>query len=200
MPNSFDLTVYHAINGLAGGQHPLLNHIMAFIAQYALEMYAVLFVVAWFALPKRDIDKRHGLIVTVFAGVLALVFNYIISHFIWFRARPFVTLPHDTYNKIIPHDPDASFPSDHGSGSSAFAFGSWGNAKWISYTFTILALLTLFSRVYCGVHYPTDVLGSIVVGLVANWIMRALSPFLRPLSNWACRLFKFGPRKSRYLG
>jgi undecaprenyl-diphosphatase len=198
MPNSFDLKVFHAINGLAGGQHLLLNHIMAFIAQYALEMYALLFVIAWFALPKREVDKRHGLIVAGLAGVLALVFNFVISHFIWYRARPFVTL--SDAHRIIPHSADASFPSDHGSGSAAFAFGSWGNAKWISYLFTILAVLTLFSRVYCGVHYPTDVLGSIVVGLIANWIMRALSPALRPLSNYLCRLFKFGPRSSRQRG
>ncbi|MGZ4032035.1 MAG: undecaprenyl-diphosphatase [Tumebacillaceae bacterium] len=197
MPNSFDLNVYHAINGLAGGQHPVMDHIMAFIAQYALEVYALLFVIAWFALPKQEVNKRHGLIVSGLAGVLALLINVAISHFIWYRPRPFVTLPQGTFHQIIPHDADASFPSDHSSGSAAFAFGSWGNSKWISYTFTIFALLTMFSRVYCGVHYPTDVLGSLVVGLIASLIIRALSPMLRPLSNSLCRLFKFGPRSSR---
>ncbi|WP_258110588.1 hypothetical protein [Alicyclobacillus sp. SP_1] len=86
----FDIQTYHAINGLAG-HHPLLDAVLMFFAKYALEIYVVLYLVAWFTLPKMDTRHRHALIVVGFAGMLALFVNVAISH-IWFRPRPYVVL------------------------------------------------------------------------------------------------------------
>ena len=33
----------------------------------------------------------------------------------------------------------------------------------------ILAVLIAFSRLYVGVHYPTDVIGGIIIGLFSGW-------------------------------
>lgn len=194
--NPFDLAVYHLINGLAG-HNRLLDEVMAFFANYALEFYAILFIVAWFALPKRDIQHRHALLIAGLAGVLALIFNVIISH-IWYRPRPFTVLPKGTFTQLIPHSQDASFPSDHTSGSFGFAAGSWGhNTKWISGTFTVIAFIVMFSRVYAGVHYPTDVLASLVVGIISGKIMWRFSRFFFPLTAFVARLFKFGPEAGK---
>ncbi|CAA7603277.1 Phosphatidic acid phosphatase type 2/haloperoxidase [Acididesulfobacillus acetoxydans] len=99
--NSFDLFGYHLINHWAG-HHPVLDKMMAFLAQYALELYVVLFVLAWFTLPKSDSGKRHSLVVAGFSGVLALAFNAVIGHF-FFRPRPFAVLPKGTFTQLIPH-------------------------------------------------------------------------------------------------
>ncbi|UOF90702.1 undecaprenyl-diphosphatase [Fodinisporobacter ferrooxydans] len=196
--NSFDLTVYHALNHLAG-HHPVLDAIMVFFAQYALELYAVLFVVAWFALPKSNSDKRHALMVAGLSGVLALLINFLISH-VWFRPRPFVTLAqmHESFTKFIPHSADASFPSDHTSGSYAFASASWGKtSKWVSWAFTSIAIIVMIARVYVGVHWPTDVLASFVVGLVSSKIMWKLSPKIYPLTRIVLRMFRMGNVSNR---
>lgn len=189
--NPFGVSLFHLINGLAG-HSTLFDEIMIFFAKDALEIYAVLFVIAWFALPKRDIEHRHALFIAGLSGVLALVINVVISH-IWFRPRPFAILPHGTYTKLISHPADASFPSDHASGSWGFAAGSWGHStKWISWTFTGIAILVLFARVYVGVHFPTDVLGGLVVGILSGKIMWRFSNFLAPISSSIARLFRFG--------
>jgi undecaprenyl-diphosphatase len=190
--NSFDLTVYHMLNHLATPSHPILNTVMKFFAQDALEIYAILFVIAWFTLPKQDTKSRHALVVSGCAGILALLINVIIGH-IWYRPRPFVALPKGTFNQIIPHSVDASFPSDHTSGSFGFASASWGkNVAWVRYSFTIIAILTMISRVYCGVHYPTDVIGGLVVGVFAGRVMWRFSGLLQPVTDFGLRLFKFG--------
>lgn len=194
--NSFDLAGYHLLNQFAG-HHPILDSMMSFFAQYALELYAILFILAWFVLPKSDTKSRHMLVISGFAGILALLINLVISH-IWFRPRPFVALPHGSFNQIIPHSNDASFPSDHTSGSFGFASATWGkNTKWISCSFTILAVMVMVSRVYVGVHYPTDVLAGLVVGSISGRIMWKFSRQLHPLTAFGLRLFRFGdPQKS----
>lgn len=190
--NSFDLYGYHLINQWAG-HLPILDKFMSFTAQYALELYALLFVVAWFTLPKSEGNRRHALVVAGFSGILALLINVLVSH-VWSRPRPFVSLPQGSFTQLIPHSIDASFPSDHVSGSFAFAAGSWKNAeRWVSYSFTILAILVAIARVYTGVHWPTDVIAGAIVGLLSARIMWAVSPLLKPISQFGMRLFHCGP-------
>ncbi len=119
--NAFDVHVFHWLNHFAG-HHPVMDAVMSFFSQYALELYAALFIVAWYTLPRRDTQRRHALIISFCAGLLALLISAVIGH-IWPRPRPFVVLPKGSYVQLIPHVADASFPSDHTSGSFASKVG-----------------------------------------------------------------------------
>ncbi|WP_100486997.1 undecaprenyl-diphosphatase [Sporolactobacillus pectinivorans] len=185
--NPFDVTVFHAINNLAG-HVSWLDMFFAFVSQYSPEIYALLFIVFWFSLPRSQFEGRHSLILAVFSAILALCINVIISH-IWARPRPFVALPHGTVHQLIPHAPDASFPSDHGSGGTAIASATWGKNKWINRILTTFTAIMLFSRIYTGVHWPTDILGSIVVGLFSSWIIRKYSRLFYPITKILLRIF-----------
>ncbi len=189
--NSFDLFGYHLINSLAG-HHSIIDKIMSFFAQYALELYVVLFILAWFTLPKPESQKRHALVVAGFSGILALCFNVLIGHF-FFRPRPFVALPKGTFTQLIPHSTGTSFPSDHTSGSFGFAAGSWRKTSlWVRWSFTILALVVAFARVYTGVHWPTDVLAGVVIGILSAKLMWLINPILKPLTIITLRICHYG--------
>ena len=190
--NSFDLYGYHLINQWAG-RIPILDKFMLF-THYAIGLYALLFVVCWFTLPKPEENRRHALIVAVFSAILALLINVLVSQ-VWLRPRPFVSLPSGSFTQLILHSiHDNSFPSDHVSDSFAFAAVSWKNAGgWVSYSSTILAILVAISRIYTGVHWPSDVLAGVIVGLLSARIMWALSPLLKPITEIGFRLFHFGP-------
>lgn len=189
--NTFDRVGYHLLNSLAG-QNFLLNQLIIFFANYSLELYMVLFVIAWFCLPKKEAASRHALIIMVLSGALGLIINALISSF-WFRPRPFTVLPKGTFTQLIPHSADASFPSDHTTGSFGFASGSWGkNEKWVQISFTVLAFLTAVSRICAGVHWPSDVIAGIVIGTFSGRIMWKFSPLLKPLTNLGLRLFHYG--------
>ena len=189
--NSFDRLGYHALNNLAG-HIPVLDFIMSFLAQYALEVYALLFIVAWFTVPKPDTRHRHALVIMGLSAILALIINLLISH-IWFRPRPFVTLSKGTFTQFVPHTADSSFPSDTTAGSFGFAAGSWNHAQgWVNKSFTVLAILVAISRVYVGVHWPTDVLAGMTVGIISARIMWKFNTLAEPLTDLGLRLFKFG--------
>ncbi len=65
---------------------------------------------------------------------------------------------------LVKNPRDYSFPSGHTLASFEGAVSIWlYNRKWGS-AFLILAALIAFSRMYLFVHFPTDVLGGMVLG------------------------------------
>lgn len=69
---------------------------------------------------------------------------------------------------LIPRPADASFPSGHTSASFAAAtvllLTKW-KGRWAA---LVLAGLIAFSRLYLYVHFPTDVLGGLVLGVICG--------------------------------
>ena len=97
------------------------------------------------------------------------------------RPRPY-DYQYDVFGKMIPliieRQHDFSFPSGHTIASfEAAGVIMLNNKKW-GITALVLACLIAFSRLYLYVHYPTDVLVSIVLGLAlalfGNWLARRI--------------------------
>ena len=99
------------------------------------------------------------------------------------RMRPFTV--NTGVDLLINAPKDFSFPSGHTAASFAAAFALLfvKNKLWIPSM--ILASLIAFSRLYLYVHYPTDVLAGILLGLIvsvaANVICRLAEPHIRKI-------------------
>lgn len=67
------------------------------------------------------------------------------------------------------------FVSSHAANSFALAFFISGllrkSYKWIPYLMYSWAVLTIYSRVYLGVHFPGDVLGGAILGMILGWLV-----------------------------
>ena len=86
------------------------------------------------------------------------------------RPRPFVV--NEAIQPLITDvNPYKSFPSGHsgGSFSAMFALCRWVPKK-IGIPALLLAALVALSRLYVGVHYPTDILAGCLVGFICSFL------------------------------
>lgn len=106
------------------------------------------------------------------AALLALLICFIINNQILknvlARPRPFDQM--EQIQVLIAKPTDYSFPSGHTASSFAAAgtFYYYGNRKW-GVAALVLAGLIGFSRLYLGVHYPSDVIAGVIVGSLVSY-------------------------------
>lgn len=107
---------------------------------------------------------------TGFTSTIAMVIGLIVANLIlknWIaRVRPYVTI--EGLQLMIEVQKDFSFPSGHSTNSFACAWVLFRTMdKKFGIPALILAILIAFSRLYVGVHYPTDVIAGVVIGICA---------------------------------
>lgn len=149
---------------------PLLDKILAFITSLGnAGIIWIVLAVVLLILPKT---RKTGIIVA--AALLAdlVLCNLILKNLVS-RVRPYDV---NTAIAILIKKPlDFSFPSGHTAASFAAMtalFLAKMKKAWIAAL--VLAVLIAFSRLYFYVHYPTDVLGGAVVGILSGIIGYAI--------------------------
>jgi undecaprenyl-diphosphatase len=68
----------------------------------------------------------------------------------------------------VPMPSSRSFPSGHSASAMAFAAGVSRCLPWAAAPLYGLAAVVSYSRVHTGVHFPGDVIGGAVIGLVVG--------------------------------
>lgn len=160
--------------------NPVLNPIMYFFTCLGnAGIFWILLALALLTvLPKKY--RKVGLTMAI-ALILSLIMcNGVMKNF-YHRVRPFVTDPTlqetELYG-IFATIHDWSFPSGHTSASFAAAVAMFMWYKKEGTGALIIAALVSISRLYLTVHYPTDVLASLILGslygVIAYFITVAL--------------------------
>lgn len=173
---SFDLPILDWI--AANMQSDFMDFIMPIITLFG---EAGIFWIAWGALllifPKY---RKAG-----FGMLLALIFGLIVCNMI---LKPWVMRPRPydfqlaVYGKeiamLIEKQHDFSFPSGHTIACFEASVVLMLTHKKMGIPALILAVLVSFSRLYLYVHYPSDVIVSVILGtafaFLANWIVNML--------------------------
>ena len=108
-----------------------------------------------------------------FMCLVAFFFMYVINNLciknIVNRTRPYEVIKDLVPIGKIPSD--QSFPSGHTAGAFSIALVLFFRAKkYIGIPALIFAVIIAVSRLYVGVHYPTDVLGGFAVGCLCAFL------------------------------
>ena len=112
--------------------------------------------------------RKSGVYMAV-ALIADLIICNVILKPIVARIRPYSI--NQTVHLLVTPLKDYSFPSGHTAASfesvSALYFAG---RKRMAAGALIVSVLIAFSRMYLYVHYPTDVLGGLIIGLLCGWI------------------------------
>lgn len=125
----------------------------------------ILLAVILLVLPKT---RRTGGIVLAALVIDVLLCNVMLKPLVG-RIRPCDV--NTAVQLLVARPHDFSFPSGHTAASFAAAAAlCFAGEKRLWKPAALLAVLIAFSRLYLYVHYPTDVLGGMAVGIAAGYL------------------------------
>lgn len=161
-----NMKLFTLINNLAS-KNMVLDKIMIFFSKDVPYIFmAVIAIIFILGIKKKNIDYRKAAFSTFIITIINLILSFIIGN-IYYVDRPFV---HSKVNLLLPHTADASFPSDHATGTMSIALGFAKYNKLLSMILTVVSVIVGFSRIYVGHHYPMDVIGAYIIVFITSYI------------------------------
>lgn len=191
-----DVSLLYDINGLTKSAPDWFDRGVEFAGEYGIVLALVLVVLwCWWSVRRRgsaedSVAAVAGLLWAPLAAGVALLINIPIREFVG-RERPFVD--HRGLDVLVAGKTDFSFVSDHATMAMALGAGIFVAHRGFGLAAIGLALVEGFSRVYLGVHYPTDVIGGFALGTAVVLLLAPLAmALLTPLVSAVCRSGRVG--------
>jgi undecaprenyl-diphosphatase len=183
---SLDLQLFQLINNLAGHNDILDGLARLLVNEYFVTtMMALILVIFWFE--GRDQDRRERNQRAVLRAIIALLIANIIlklCNLIYFRPRPFDS--HEV-NLLFYQPWDSSFPSNPATVGFSVATAVWLYNRRLGALLLVLATLFGLSRIYCGVHYPSDVIAGALLGALSAYLVVRRGGFIDPVISLIIR-------------
>lgn len=165
---AMELKILDAIQVL---RTPVGDTIMCFFTKLGnAGMLWIAIAVVLLAFPKT---RKCGMVVAVSLCIEVLLCNVILKNAVG-RIRPCDV--NTSIRLLVSRPTDFSFPSGHTASSFAAAAALYfSGMKTLWKPALAVAAIIAFSRMYLYVHYPTDILGGIVIGVLSGYIGKCIT-------------------------
>jgi len=143
-----DYKIFRRINQLAG-RYSVLDMLMILISQKVRYVFIFMLIVMWFQGDSQRKVTRYAVISAAFT----LFVNTLIKCF-YFKPRPFMKR---RVGILIPSKMNSAFLSKHTLLTTAVSTSIFLRERVLGSVMWGLSLLTGFSRIWVGHHYPSDI-------------------------------------------
>lgn len=176
MFNSFDATIILFLNSLARHSVWLDAFVHGFTNNYLLKSASLIALIywGWFQRYPDTIQQRAAqarLLIALLAAFAAPACARILELLLPFRPRPLhEPLLHFVEPLFMREDVDrdwSSFPSDTMALIVPLAIGLFLVSRRIGWLALVIVVLAALARMYSGLHYPTDIMGGMALGVIA---------------------------------
>ena len=176
MFTQLNITIFSYINQFAGNKL-IFDTIGVFLAEKLPYVFLLLFIFLWFYNEKY----KNIILYSGYSIILGLLINFLITLF-YFHPRPYME---NIGTLLINHLPETSFPSDHTTFmlSMAFLFLYFKSTRKIGIVFSFIGLTGGLARIFIGVHFPFDIMGSIIVSFFASFFVFRIKKIFTPVNN-----------------
>jgi undecaprenyl-diphosphatase len=167
---TIDWTLFRVCNDLAGRSPALDNVIRFFMNDYAVPTALVLLLIAlWFS-GESPTERQRNQRAVLAAFTSTFLGNVVVKgmNLAFYRPRPFAA---HAVNLLFYYPSDSSFPSNAAFVGFCVATAVWLLNRRMGLVMYVLALLLALSRVCGGVHYPSDILGGMGIGIVVAYLV-----------------------------
>lgn len=161
---NLDLTLLFSLNSLAGKSN-WLDSLIIFLAEYLpyLVFLSIIFFL-WSYRLSRKLQKQ--ILLTLAFGLILSLGVTSFCRFLWPRPRPFLSFP---INNLLTEN-SSSFPSRHATIFFALATIVFSFQKKWGLGLFLAAFLISLARVAAGIHYPSDILGGLIIGFLIGYL------------------------------
>ena len=151
-------------------QNSLVDFFMIFGAEYLVYIAFVLIVFIFWKNFKKD---KNAIILLLLSLLTSLIIIRLVEY-IFYEPRPFLTY---SINPLIYQPTDGSFPSLHTATITVLAISFFSIKRKYRQLMIVPIFWTGFARVYTGVHFPGDILGGIIIGIVSVLVVQNFLKF-----------------------
>lgn len=161
------------------GQNGTLDDLIIFLAQYLPYFLALGFIIFVF----KQKNWKIGFLVFAEGAIAAILSRGLIAEtirFFYHRPRPFMAL---NLSPLI-NESGYSFPSGHAIFFFALALIIFYHSKRLGTWYFALSLINGAARVAVGVHWPMDIAGGVILGLLSAYAVHKLViPYLKQIAE-----------------
>jgi undecaprenyl-diphosphatase len=163
---NLDTQLFYFLNSALA--NPVFDTIMPFITE--VQPWILIYLFGFWFLFFKSGKKGKITAITLIITIIATdqINSSLIKEYVG-RMRPCHVLDH--VRLLVDCGGGKSFPSSHAANNFAAAYVVtyfFKKNQWFFYT---IAGLMAFSRVYIGVHYPLDIIGGALVGLIVAYLI-----------------------------
>lgn len=159
--------IFYYLNNFAG-RSVCFDGLIIFFSQYFAYILVAVFVIIVLLNKKENKERTKIFALAAISTILSRgVITEIVRYF-YYIPRPFVN---NAVHQLIFHETNGSFPSGHAAFFFALAMAIFFFHKKWGTIFFIGAVLISVARVMVGIHWPLDILGGAIIGILSSLLI-----------------------------